>query len=234
MRPIFLAALLLCAASCSSCVIAIGPGASDGVHSGSFWSGIRGSGVAKTESRTVSEFHGIRIEGVCDVVATVGGEQSVSLTADDNLLEYVTTEVEDGVLVISMRDGTNARFRVAPTARIQVKALDQLSIEGSGDGDVTGIASESFTAGIDGSGDLCLRGKTTRLAFSINGSGDADLSGLQSVDADVSINGSGDVRLHCTGRLTAAISGSGDVSYSGSPKSTHFSKSGSGSIHSVD
>jgi hypothetical protein len=232
MRLSLLGLALLCASALPSCILAIGPDATDGAHSHWGWSGIRGSGVSATQARSVPEFHGIRIEGSCDVVATVGGEASLSVTADDNLIEYLTTEVHEGVLVISTREGISASYSVGPMAKIQLKSLDSVSIEGSGNVEAGGIDCESFVAAIGGSGEMSLRGKARRVAVSVAGSGDADLGGLEAQEAHVQIDGSGDVRVNCSQSLSAAVSGSGDVEYLGSPATT-VSVSGSGSVHPV-
>lgn len=231
MRQLLLAPLLLVLGlSTSGCIVAIGPGASDGMHTHWGWSGKRGSGVSATQTRNLAEFHAIRIEGSCDVEATVGGEQSVLVSADDNLIDDLTTEVENGVLVISTRSGSNLSFRVGPKAVVSVRNLDALSIEGSGDARVSGVSSSGFQAKIEGSGDMRVSGNASKLTLSIEGSGDADLSGLECQDASVSIEGSGDARVHCTGSLSAAVSGSGDISYLGTPH-TSISISGSGDVH---
>jgi hypothetical protein len=212
-----------------SCIVAIGPGAT---HSSWGWGGKRGSNVSATQTRAVQDFHAIRIEGSCDVNATVGGAQSVAITADDNLIDDLVTEVKDGVLVITMRDGANDNFRVGPKAAISVPSLDSLMIEGSGDAVVTGVSGENFKAHIEGSGDMRVSGKATKLELGIEGSGDADLSGLDSRDVSVSIDGSGDARVRCSGSLNASVSGSGDIGYIGSPH-TSISISGSGDVRPI-
>lgn len=224
--------VLLPALALSSCIIAIGPGVTDGAHTGWAWSGQRGSGISATQTRALGEFHAIRIEGSCDVQATVGGAQSVQITADDNLIDDLTTEVKDGVLVIATRPGKNLWFRVDAHATISVPRLDGMHIEGSGDAVLTGVSGEDFKAGIEGSGDMRVAGKSTKLSLAIEGSGDADLSMLECQDVSVSIEGSGDARVRCGANLSASISGSGDIGYIGSPH-TSISISGSGEVHPV-
>ena len=68
--------------------------------------GVRGSGVLKTEARTVGEFKRISSRGSADVAVKIGSPASVEVTADDNLVQYVTTEVKDGTLEIGMKSGS--------------------------------------------------------------------------------------------------------------------------------
>lgn len=220
--------------SFSSCVVAIGDLDSDGFHSSWNWNSKRGSGVSATQSRVVPEFTRVRVDGSSFVEVSVGGSQSLSVTADDNLIDDLTTEVRNGELVISTRDGVNASFRIGPSVRIEVPSLGAFAIHGSGDGRIRGITGESFAVSIQGSGDLSASGRVTKLNVSIEGSGDADLMGLECQDASVAIEGSGDVGVHCSSSLTAAISGSGDIDYRGSPPHTSISVSGSGDVSPVN
>jgi len=216
-----------------SCIVAIGDGASDGFHSSWHWNGKRGSGVSATQSRAVPEFSRVRLDGSCFVEVDVGGSQSLSITADDNLIDDLLTEVRGGELVITTRDGVNAAYRVGPSVRIEVPSLSAFSIHGSGDARLRGLAGESFAVSIHGSGDLSASGRVTKLHVSIEGSGDADLMGLECQEASVAIQGSGDVGVNCTSSLTAAVSGSGDVDYRGAPPHTSISVSGSGDVTPV-
>lgn len=216
-----------------SCIIAIGDGAADAFHSSWGWSGKRGSGVSATQTRAVQDFHSVRLDDSSFVDITVGPELSVALTADDNLIDDLTTVVRDGVLVISMRDGVDASFRIGPSVRITVPTLRAVSVDGSGTAVVKGLSGEKFSASLQGSGDLTANGKVTSVNVELSGSGDVDLSGVECQDANVALQGSGDVRVRASSSLTAAISGSGNIEYLGSPPRTSISVSGSGEVHPV-
>src|SRR4051812_22937807 len=74
-----------------------------GVNGCSMGPAVKGSGVAKTESRQVGPFTRISIEGSGNVVVTVDPTQPASLVlkADDNILPLVETTVKGDTLVIS-------------------------------------------------------------------------------------------------------------------------------------
>lgn len=189
---------------------------------------IEGSGVSKTESRTVTEFHRIVVEGSADLSVRVGEPTSLSVTGDDNLVDFVTTEVREGSLVLGMKPGSYST-RMGVRVAITVPSLDALSIRGSSDADLSGLSGESFSAEIRGSGDVRASGKVDRLDAGISGSGDLHLVGLEARAANVGISGSGDVEVWATETLVASVSGSGDVTYTGEPKVTK-SVAGSGSV----
>ena len=63
---------------------------------------VKGSGILKTESRTVAPFTAIRLDAPADLVIDRTGTQSLSLSVDDNLLGLFTSEVKDGTLYLGV------------------------------------------------------------------------------------------------------------------------------------
>jgi hypothetical protein len=188
---------------------------------------IHGSGVAASESRDVPAFSKVEVRGSADIVAQVGGATSLSLVGDDNLLPYVTTAVQGDTLVIDMQSG-NYSMETDLVVTLSTPRLQGLSVLGSSDCRIDGLAGGDLELSISGSGDVHASGQVERLAVSIRGSGDMRLEQLETRSASVSISGSGDVRLFAVDALDVGITGSGDVSYVGSPAvSQHISGSGS-------
>ena len=62
---------------------------------------INGSGDIVTESRDVSGFDKVALAGFGDVTIEVGDEESLTVSTDDNIMPYVTTEVKNNTLVLS-------------------------------------------------------------------------------------------------------------------------------------
>jgi hypothetical protein len=196
------------------------------------WSGkssIRGSGVAKTETRTITDFKKIEMNGGCDLSITVGGATSLTLTADDNLLQYVVTEVRDGTLVFEMKPGSYSSA-VHMKAYVTVPAIEGVVVRGSGDVDLTGLSGDRFEYRVDGSGDAKASGKVGTIVAKVSGSGDLNFSDVEAREATVEISGSGDVDVWATESLAVSVAGSGDVTYKGEPAKLTKSVAGSGSV----
>ena len=215
-----------------ACILVV-DGDSDwhGPHWHSEWAGknaIHGSGVSKTETRTIGDFRKIRVNGSCDVSVSVGSAAGLSITADDNLLEYVVTEVRDGTLVVELKSGSYSPS-VHMKATATVPALEAIGIHGSSDVDVTGLTGDRFELSVEGSGDAKASGKVGTVVAKVAGSGDLNLSNVEARDATVEVSGSGDVEVWATESLTVSVAGSGDVGYKGEPKLTK-SVAGSGSV----
>jgi hypothetical protein len=66
---------------------------------------IVGSGVIVTEPREVEDFTGVVLNGVGEVEIRHGNTESLSITADDNILAHLTSEVRNGRLFLGTEPG---------------------------------------------------------------------------------------------------------------------------------
>lgn len=216
---------------------------------------IDGSGNVVTESRDVSGFDAVALGGTGVLTITVGQEETLTVTADDNLLEHIETKVEDGRLLIG-RKRDSQRLDLRPSAPIlydlTVVELGAIAVSGSGSVFAKALAGEDFsiavsgaaeigieeltagrlTVAISGSGDVSLGGRADVQAIAVSGSGEYRGDALVSERAECGISGSGHVTVWVEGELDASISGSGSVSYYGEPD-VRREVSGSGSIRSL-
>jgi hypothetical protein len=184
-----------------------------------------------SEVREVGRFDAIEVSGSFDVEVQVGESREVVVHADDNLLDHVRTEVDDGVL--ELRTKRSIRPTRTILVRIGVPDLDAVSLGGSGDVDVRGVETRRFEVSLAGSGDIRVTGVADAAAVSLAGSGDVDLGRLSADRVEVSIAGSGDVAVRAADHLEVSIAGSGDVSYRGQPR-VSVSRSGSGEVYARD
>ena len=196
--------------------------------SGCVVSTIDGSGTMKTETRSVSGFSRVALKGSGRLLLDRTGNESVSVTADDNLLPYITSEVNGNTLTLGIDDSiTGIRPTKDIVFTVSVKQLDELSVSGSGVAEARNIEGDSFATRISGSGDIVAKGHAHDLDVQVSGSGGYRGSEMTSEHARVHISGSGDVLVAATDTLDANVSGSGTIEYVGSPRvSDHLSGSG--------
>jgi putative autotransporter adhesin-like protein len=190
---------------------------------------IAGSGNIITEPRTVSGFSRVSLSGSGQVVIEQTGTESLKVTADDNLLPYIKTEVRGETLELGW---TNPMTNLRPTDeiifRLTVKTLDGLDVSGSGKADARGLNAGRLRINISGSGDLSAQGTADDLDLGISGSGGYRGDELKAKRAVVGISGSGRAVIAANETLNANVSGSGSVEYIGDPEvSQHMSGSGS-------
>src|SRR5688572_7889502 len=92
---------------------------------------VTGSGVAKTEARTVDAFLSIDSGGAWNVEVTNGDKVSVSVSGDDNIVPLITTTVKDGKLTIASSQGSlNTKLPIV--VKVAMPMLATLKLSGAG------------------------------------------------------------------------------------------------------
>lgn len=215
---------------------------------------VTGSGRLVTESRPVSGFAGLSVALSGKVQLTQGTTESLTITADDNVLPYIESTIEQNQLRIRFKRPTDGRYLNINRETINIVVVSRnvesinvggsadvsvgpfratrfvANIGGSGNIDIASAELEDMVVTIGGSGDLKVRGgRTDSLDVRIGGSGEVDLAKLQSKRAKVRIGGSGEASLWVREALDARVAGSGGVRYYGDPK-VERSVSGSGEV----
>lgn len=215
---------------------------------------VRGNGNVVTQERSLPSFSGVQASGSFDVKLNSGPQEMVKIEGEDNIIPYIETRIENGVLVIATKEDTWLRPKRDIT--IYVTAPDFSRIEVHGSGNITSVntinGSDMLKIGISGSGDIKVDVHTPRLSANINGSGSIRLSGettvfegeiegsgdikayeLKTAESKVSIGGSGSAEVTVDNQLTVQVSGSGDVRYKGKA-AVSSNINGSGSVTKKD
>lgn len=195
-------------------------------------SSTRGSGNIKTESRQVSGFSSVEVSGSAKLIVEQGAVESLSVTADDNLLQYLTSEVNGSKLTL----GTKGNTSISPTAPItytlSVKKLNEIGASGSVNVDAKGIQTDSLAVAVSGSANISISGQSPDQKIAISGSADYQAGNFNTKDTSISISGSAKAVVAVSDRLDVKVSGSGDVRYIGKPEVTK-DISGAGSVEAL-
>jgi hypothetical protein len=191
----------------------------------------RGSGNLVTEAREVSDFSKVTLLGAGDMTITQGDKETLTISAEDNILSEIESEVRGDTLYI----GFKKNFNIMPTEPIVIELeiinLEGLKIEGAGKIIVEEIDTPELSVRVDGTGDLELTGITIEQHVDINGAGNYDASELESETAIVKMNGAGNVTIWVTEDLDIEMNGVGSIGYYGNPRVTQ-DINGVGSIQS--
>jgi putative autotransporter adhesin-like protein len=191
---------------------------------------IKGSGNLKTETRVVERFTAIVISGSANLEIEQTGEESLQLTADDNLLPLFTTEVRDGTLVIGVAEGKRLTWSgKGPRIKVTVRELRKLKVSGAVSVKATKLDTDSLSISISGAGNANIAGRTDNLSITVSGAGSLDAVDLQTKRATVIVSGAGDVTVNAIEELDARASGAGTIWYVGSPR-LQSGVSGAGTI----
>ncbi len=217
------------------------------------WKTVKGNHHSKKESRTVGEFSSLLSKGPLDVKITAGHSDKIEIMADENLLPYIETEVENGKLIIRTKNYVNLKSSSKMVVYVSMEQIKTLQLSGSGniesEGSLSGAENtniqlsgsgnirlnsgtfKDLKMAISGSGGIDVNGGTAEnLAIAISGSGNITVNNLAAENVDVKISGSGNAKVNANKSLTATISGSGNIYYKGSAKSISSKTAGSGKI----
>jgi hypothetical protein len=190
---------------------------------------IEGSGSTKTEQRSVGRFHGVRLEGIGKVLITQGDEESVTIEADDNVVDGVTTEVFAGILVIGMEDRNFGDVKVV--AHVTVKEIEEVSLSGAGSIEsVNQLQCGTLECSLTGVGEIELKGSCDRQKISLSGVGKIQNGEMRSEESRARVTGVGSCEVNATQSLDASVSGLGRIVYFGNPAEVKTSVSGLGSV----
>lgn len=190
-----------------------------------------------SQTRNLSGFTEILAKGSGDVDVKIGDSFKVEVSGHAEDFEHISTEIEDGVLVIgSFPDNgrSNWRFKHGYVVTITMPKLDALYSRGSGDGRIVNLSANQFKLEQRGSGDVQISGTCTEGTFNSSGSGDLEARGLACGIVEINSRGSGDVTMTVNGAVSLDLNGSGDVDLYGSPRITHMSSRGSGDVSIID
>jgi hypothetical protein len=191
-------------------------------------SGIRGSGIIKTESRSVTGFSSIAFNSEGKVTVRQTGKESLTISAEDNLLPLLKSQVTDGTLSI----GTVNNADINPTKPIEfdieVKSLEGFKMTGVGSIEAKGIQGTRLAIALTGVGNMTIEGRADSLDLSLEGVGSYQGGAFKTKQAIVRSEGVGNAVLNVSDRLDVTVSGVGSVEYIGNPK---VQKSGQGLGH---
>jgi hypothetical protein len=218
---------------------------------------ITGNGNVKKETREVKGFTGVALSGNINVELAYGNSNSITVEGDENLLPYIETNVEGGVLKVK-RMNKIREFKTRNKLIVYVSLTKLTELKVSGSGNITGngdfsndgktdialsgsgninVGMNSFnetSIAISGSGNVTLKGKSTdNIEATISGSGNIDCSDVACNDVSAHVSGSGNIRVFANKSIDAKVSGSGSIYYKGSATNINLKSSGSGKIIKV-
>lgn len=192
------------------------------------FSGIKGSGMAKTEKRNLADFKEIEVGGIIEVEITAQKDFSVEVQADDNLLEYIETEVSGDTLKI------HTNKRISPQTKIRIiismPELTGLEVSGVSKTTATNIKTDSFKIDISGASKVVITGQAKDLNIEASGVSKVNAEGLKVENAEINSSGASNLTVSVSNELNADASGASQVNYVGDPKNLIKDTSGASSI----
>lgn len=236
MKPINLIIVLITAIILSSCNININ-------------NGEKGNGNVVTQERNVSEnFTEVRGSAGLEVYLTQGNENKIVVEADENLLQYITTDIESGKLHVT----TSSNIGRSKAKKVYVTFKKLNNIEASSGADVIAssvIKSRNLSLRSSSGADLKLEifsedldiksssgsevevsGKASSLNADASSGSEIDAEKLLVVNCNAEASSGAEVTINVKDRLETNVSSGGNIKYYGNPVSVNSNKSHSGSV----
>ncbi|ALI99109.1 head GIN domain-containing protein [Rufibacter tibetensis] len=209
---------------------------------------VEGNGNFKTESRKVSTFTGLRVSGGFEVVLTQGTAESLKLEAEENILPFIESTVQDGILHIKTKPGIKNAKRLK--AYVTVKDLKSLNLSGgikltsantingtslkfdfSGGINVEmALQVKELIANIAGGTDITLRGRAETVKLDLAGAASLKAVDLKTDYFTIDAAGASNAQVNVSKELHVEAAGIVSVGYKGSPKINH---SGMGKVRPI-
>jgi hypothetical protein len=185
------------------------------------------SGNIISETRVLSDFHSITLEGVGNIFITQESPQSVRIETHQNILPLLKTLVSSQHLSIRLDECIEGNIDQLDIY-ISVPDIERLEISGVGNIEGQNVWNlDNLEISISGVGDINLSGTTDNLDIISQGVGNVRVFELISNICEVNLSGAGNVEVTALDELDVTISGAGNVFYKGMPSiSTNITGSG--------
>ncbi len=213
---------------------------------------IHGSGKQASEDRKVTDFKKISISGGFKVILKQDSSMSLHITADDNLLKYIKTEISGTRLKIYTKKNICNAGPMEVTVGVrnleEIKASGAVEVESDGNiktqdlrlklSGATKVTMDLNAANVstEGSGatELFLKGQATSHSVDLSGSGKLHALDFVVGSYTISTSGVGDCEINVLNSLAVHSSGASSVKYKGNPSNITNDKSGSSSVEKIN
>ncbi|MBA7710270.1 hypothetical protein ES703_119210 [subsurface metagenome] len=162
---------------------------------------VRGSGNLDTQEFNFSDFSRVEVGSAFEVEVVQSDSYSVSVTADDNLFDYILVSKQGTTLKIRLK--TAQYIDTTTRAEITMPQLHGLELSGATQGTVSGFSStENVDIKVSGASSLDMVDMSA-------GDVQFDISGASKVTGDIT---AGDAKFDVSGASTVQLEGSaGDI-----------------------
>lgn len=160
---------------------------------------VSGSGNLITEQFNYTDFDSIQISNVFEVEISQSDTCSISVTADDNIMDYVIVSRSGSTLLVRLEQGYNYQS-ITAIAKISLPDISELTMSGAAKGILKKFnTSRKVEIDVSGASELEIMDLTV-------GTVDIDVSGASVVRGTVAC---GDAEFNISGASTMNVAGSG-------------------------
>jgi hypothetical protein len=205
----------------------------------------------KTEVRNLKNFDVVKVSTGIDVYLKMGDTEEVKVVADDDIIEKLITEVNDGVLSIYMKK-TNWNWNFNETRKVYVtikelKRIDAssgsevksentlkgetLKVRASSGSEVTlNVIYKNFSVDTSSGSEAKISGKTKNMDAEASSGSEIKAEDLESVICKVNASSGSDIVVKVSEEIYAKASSGADIRYYGNPQIKDINESSGGDV----
>ncbi len=199
---------------------------------------IKGSGVSKNDARTVDSYTSINVANGIALNFSKDQIAGVVVRADDNLMDYIETQVIGGELVIRFKTGEDIKTKTDPVVTVpqnvslsaltvaagsKVMGKEQLEVNnlrikamGNAQFDLKIDIKQTLQLELTGGAKCELNGSASELNLVMQGGSKFDGYNLKTKNVVCELAGGSNAKITCNGRLDVnELSGNSDLSFKG-------------------
>ncbi|MBN2173543.1 MAG: DUF2807 domain-containing protein [Bacteroidales bacterium] len=210
--------------------------------------GIKGNGNVVKQDREISSFSALEVGGAFRVFLKQGDREAITVEADENLLDVISTEVRGRTLEIKTTEDIhdsevlNIYLTFTSLEKMDISGackltgeekmrFGDLEIECSGASDVElKMAAGNLDLDFSGASQIELYGSAELINLDLSGASSLDAFELEARKYDADVSGASHAKIAVSDELAADVSGAASIKYKGDPTITDFDVSGAGSL----
>lgn len=176
---------------------------------------IKGSGNVVSESRNVSDFKKVKVSGIFRVEIVAQKNFSVKVEADDNLLEFIKTELNGDTLSIKSKKSISGTKSIL--VKVSAPDIEKLDVSGVSRTNLSNVNNETLEIDTSGASRVSVSGHTKNLVADLSGASRIKAAELKAMSVSVDSSGASRASVFAAEKLVADLSGASSVSYGGNP-----------------
>lgn len=178
---------------------------------------IVGSGVAASEARPVAGFTAVSVTAPFRVVLTLGGPPSLEVTADDNVLPLVRSEVRGDTLYLDFTTSLNLTRTREIVCRVTLAELRLAEGSGAAVLEAHGIDADRLAVRLSGASSGSSSGAVGELTLDLSGASRWNGPTLRARAVGATLSGASFALVRAADSLRADASGASTLEYLGDP-----------------
>lgn len=209
---------------------------------------VKGDGNVTEEERKTADFDGIKASRGMNVYITQGDDFRVMVKADENLHDYIETQVDNGILVVSSsanirKSKAKAVYVTLPNVET-VKAsagsnvftesgirANELDVKSSAGSNINlEVKADKIMVSASAGSNIWLKGAADQLNAAASSGSNIKAGDLKTDKAEIKVSSGANIWTLVDQSFSAKASSGGNIFYAGNPSQTEINKSSGGNV----